>query len=182
MILIEAAKLLTTPTGNFVYHLMPVLTLALLIVLSQAHWSRQRSSPAQRWLIASCSLLFLHIVWIALESVAMLSSVDGNPLSVSLSHSVSLFGVILLAWSRLFPEPHRLGDRLALGAAALAALNEHQDQSKGLIFADRELEALVERVGGWISIRNQSGEGASLTALLPFSKRSAEHMPARANT
>jgi hypothetical protein len=210
MILIEAAKLLTTTTGNTVYHLILIVTLALLLVLSQACWSRQRSYPALRWLIISGVLLSLPIVWIVLESIAMVSSVDGNPQFDFLSHSVGLLGVILLAWTCLFPEPHPIDDRFTLGATALAFLNmtvitlfmsgdraspddqntvplppdlnEHHDQSEEKNSADQELKALVEMVGGWISIRDQSGEGTSPTVLLPLSNQSAAHSYASANT
>ena len=122
MILIEAVKLLTTPAGNLVYHLILVVALALLFVLSQAYWSRQRSSSTLGRQITIGGLVSLHIVWIVLESIAMVSSADGDPLFAFLSHSVSLFGSILLACAYLFPEPHAPGNRLTLGAAALAAL------------------------------------------------------------
>ncbi|MGD8555063.1 MAG: hypothetical protein PVJ32_06455 [Anaerolineales bacterium] len=116
MILIKAAKLLTTPAGNLIYHLILVITLALLLILSQASWVRQRLSPTLRWLFTSGGLLSLHVVWIVLKCVAMVGSVDGNRLAGSLSHSVSLFGVNLLAWTCLFPESHLIGDRFTLAA------------------------------------------------------------------
>lgn len=120
-LLAQTFKLLTTPPGNLVYHLVVLFSLSTALWLSWAHWREHRFPQGRR---AVGGLTFLLLAQVGLFSISALGWQDVFNLPVflpPLERALTLLLLLWIAWLWLFPEPSAGGDALTMVASILVA-------------------------------------------------------------
>ncbi|MDD3824873.1 MAG: ATP-binding protein [Anaerolineae bacterium] len=122
-VLSEAGKLLSSPQGSLVYHLLLLWALWFGWGMARGEWRRSRQEPAHRLLLAMGGLLLLRIVYVAGSLFASGGRVDPVVLLPPLEHAVDAASLALLAWAYMPPawQRGRLWDQV-LGAILLAII------------------------------------------------------------
>jgi signal transduction histidine kinase len=103
----DITTLLILQPGNLVYHLILMLSLALLYTTSRFFQAQRKKSMDQRWAQISLSLISLHALFIGIGVLAWLQILNGEVLLPGLERWVSFSSISLLLWGFLGAE----GDR-----------------------------------------------------------------------
>ncbi len=102
--------LITSPTGNLIYHLV----LAFSVISSlQAAWIAKESVPStqSRRLVFGLGMLLLgQVVLFVCSGLAWQKVIDANRFFPPLDRAVILFSLVWIVWLWNFPNPARLGD------------------------------------------------------------------------
>ncbi len=121
--LINAVELLSSPAFGLAYHVILLVTLALLYSLSRAFGGRSESPRAARWVLAASWILMLRILGVAVAMLGPAVGLAQVPLVSSFAPFVTLAGVILFGWAILFDRSHAIGDRLLLVLLGIALIS-----------------------------------------------------------
>lgn len=115
---------LTTPPGNFIYHILLVFTIAGAL-LEAVYSLRTSKFPQERRTVIGLSLLLgLQLVLFAISAINLPGLLSSATLLPALDRAVSLLSLIWIAWLWAFPEPMRKADAatLLLNLLVLVAL------------------------------------------------------------
>ncbi|RPI57461.1 MAG: GAF domain-containing protein, partial [Chloroflexi bacterium] len=148
VVLSEAAKLLSSPQGSLVYHLLLLWALWFGWGMARGEWRRSRQEPAHRLLLAAGGLLLLRIVYVAGTLFASGGWIEPVVLLPPLERYADAASLALLAWAFMPPDRRqgRLWDRvvaailllLTLGSAALVVFWSRELAADGtLAYNDR---------------------------------------------
>jgi signal transduction histidine kinase len=100
----DITTLLIMQPGNLVYHLILMLSFALLFSTAQIFQTRQESYLYQRWARIAFSILLLHFVLLLIGVTAWLQWLDGEILLPGVERWVSFSSLALLLWGFLGAE------------------------------------------------------------------------------
>jgi signal transduction histidine kinase len=102
--------LITSPTGNLIYHLV----LAFSVISSfQAAWIAKQSlpSPQSKRLVFGLGMLLLgQVTLFVCSGLAWQKVIDAHRLFPPLDRAIILFSLVWIVWLWNFPKPARLGD------------------------------------------------------------------------
>jgi signal transduction histidine kinase len=121
--LINVVELLSSPAFGLAYHVILLVTLALLYSLSRAFGGRSESPRAARWVLAASWILMLRILGLAVALLGPAVGLAQVSLISSFAPFVTLAGVILFGWAILFDRSHTIGDSLLLVLLGIALIS-----------------------------------------------------------
>ncbi len=122
----DITSLLIAQPGNLVYHLILMLSFALLFNTARLLYSQQPTTLNQRWSQVSLALLLLHSLLLLIGVADWMRWLDGEVLLPAMERWVSFSGLALLIWGFLGTEDERREKRalsalLSLGGIAAIA-------------------------------------------------------------
>jgi len=155
-VLSEAAKLLSSPQGSLVYHLLLLWALWFGWGMARGEWRRARQEPAHRLLLAMGGLLLLRIVYVAGTLFASGGWIEPVVLLPPLERYADAASLALLAWAFMPPDRRRgrLWDRvvaailllLTLGSAALVVFWSRELAADGTLAYNDQWQATLGSV------------------------------------
>ncbi len=107
LVLTEAGKLLSSPQGSLVYHLLLLWALWFGWGMAGGEWRRARQEPAHRLYLAVGGMLLLRIVYIACSLFASAGWIDPLVLLPPLERYADTASLGLLAWAFMPPDRQR---------------------------------------------------------------------------
>jgi signal transduction histidine kinase/GAF domain-containing protein len=120
LVLTEAGKLLSSPQGSLVYHLLLLWALWFGWGMARGEWQRARQEPARRLVVAVGGLLLLRIVYMAASLLTSAGWAGAVALLPPLERHADAASLALLAWA--FMPPDRWRGRLWNGIAVAILL------------------------------------------------------------
>jgi signal transduction histidine kinase/GAF domain-containing protein len=124
LVLTEAGKLLSSPQGSLVYHLLLLWALWFAWGMARGEWQRARQEPARRLLLAVGGLLLLRIVYVAATLFASAGWIKAVAVLPPLERYADVASLALLAWALMTPDRWRgrLWDWIAAAILLLLTL------------------------------------------------------------
>ena len=118
--LFEVSRILGSPLGSLVYHLLLLLAVEAVLGMAWEEWRRTRRAPAQRLLLGFGGLLLVRLGYVIAALVATTDQVDRAALLPPLERFADTASLALLAWA-LAPAPQ--DNRQARAWNVLLAVN-----------------------------------------------------------
>ncbi len=106
--------LLTTPSGNLIYHLCLVVCIGGALQGSIHHWRISQFPQARRTMTGLAVLLGLQLLQFAFSALVWQGLLDPQTVLPPLDRAVSLISLVWIVWLWAFPEPMRLADAAAI--------------------------------------------------------------------
>ncbi len=106
--------LLTTPSGNLIYHLCLVICIGGALQGSIHHWRLSQFPQARRTTTGLIVLLGLQLLQFFFSALVWQGLLDPQTVLPPLDRAVSLLSLVWIAWLWTFPEPVRLADAAAI--------------------------------------------------------------------
>jgi signal transduction histidine kinase/GAF domain-containing protein len=104
-VLTEASRILSTPLGSLVYHLVLLLAIEAALGMAWEEWRRTRRMQAQRLLFAAGGLALVRLVYVIAALIAMAGWVDRTILLPPLERFADTASLALLAWAVIPTSP-----------------------------------------------------------------------------
>ncbi|MEZ0396153.1 MAG: HAMP domain-containing sensor histidine kinase [Anaerolineales bacterium] len=112
--------LLTTPSGNLIYHLCLVVCIGGALQGAIHHWRISQFPQARRTLLGLAVLLGLQLLQFFFSALVWQGLLDPQTVLPPLDRAVSLLSLVWIAWLWTFPEPVRLADAAVILLTMLA--------------------------------------------------------------
>jgi two-component system phosphate regulon sensor histidine kinase PhoR len=122
-VLTEASKIISSPIGGLLYHLLLLLAVEAALAMAWGEWRRARREQAKRLLLAMVGLILVRVPYVAAAFVAWTGWVDQVALLPPLERFADTASIGLLGWA--FMPPPKRGVRtwdFAFGANLLATV------------------------------------------------------------
>ena len=97
--LFEVSRILGSPLGSLVYHLLLLLAIEAVLGMAWEEWRRTRRAPAQRLLLGFGGLLLVRLGYVIAALVATTDQVDRAALLPPLERFADTASLALLAWA-----------------------------------------------------------------------------------
>lgn len=117
-VFVEVSKILSSPLGSLVYHLLLLLIIEAALGMAWEEWRRTRRGPAQRLLIGFGGLGLVRVAYLVAALLAMAGWVNRTVLLPPFERFADTASLTLLAWA-LAPAP--LAGKANLGASSSPA-------------------------------------------------------------
>jgi signal transduction histidine kinase len=106
--------LLTTPSGNLIYHLCLVVCIGGALQGSIHHWRISQFPQARRMMTGLAVLLGLQLLQFIASALVWQGLLVSQAVLPPLDRAVSLLSLVWIVWLWTFPEPLRLADAAAI--------------------------------------------------------------------
>ncbi|HEX8990962.1 MAG TPA: GAF domain-containing sensor histidine kinase [Anaerolineales bacterium] len=120
----QIVALLTVPTGNFIYHLVLVFSVAAALQSAVLQWRSSEFPQVRRAIVGLGLLLAAQVLLFGVSGLAWQGLLNPAATLPVLDRALMVFSIIWITWLWAFPEPSRPADAAAvlltllLGAAA----------------------------------------------------------------
>ncbi|HTO99971.1 MAG TPA: ATP-binding protein [Anaerolineales bacterium] len=189
-ILGQIASLLTTPAGNFLYHVVLVFSVAAALQSAYTHWRSSEFPQVKRAMLGLGFLLAAQVVLIAASGAGLFGWIDVNAVLPVLDRAYAVFSIIWITWLWAFPEPSRPADAAAalltiflLAATGLALLlwapraaTETYNQTFDDVIWQASSIILLLAGGVTLAVRRPNGFGNGIAQLALFLVGSILHL------
>ncbi len=166
MFLTQIYQFLSTSPGNFIYHIVLALCVAVVLQASVRTWQGEGGHRARRMVIGLSILLALQVVQFFFGFLVWMGWLGQGQVLPALDRAISLLSLVWLAWMWIFPEPSKLVDLIVslfslLGIILfiLTAVFTGQPQQAGF------------NLSGWETVWQICSLGFTLLGLLLLSLR-----------